>query len=75
MTNLEKLNEIFIYKKYTEKEILKSLRERSEMLGKKVFVKSENRDFFAVDLSSDGGLVVREGEETKVIHSGEVELF
>lgn len=72
---IEKLNEIFIYKKYTENEILSFLRKRSEMLGKKVFVKSENREFFALDLSSDGGLVVRDGEETKVIHSGEVELF
>lgn len=72
---IEKLNEIFIHKKYTESEILKLLRERSEMLGKKVFVKSENREFLAVDLSSDGGLIVRDGEETKVIHSGEVELF
>lgn len=72
---IENLNEIFLNKKYTENEILNLLRERSEMLGKKVFVKSENREFFAVDLSSDGGLVVRDGDETKVIHSGEVELF
>lgn len=72
---VDSLNEIFLNKKYTEEEILTLLRKRSEMLGKKVFVRSENREFFAVDLSSDGGLVVRDGDETKVIHSGEVELY
>lgn len=72
---VDSLNEIFLNKKYTEEEILTLLRKRSEMLGKKVFVKSENREFFAVDLSSDGGLIVRDGDETKVIHSGEVELY
>ena len=46
----------------------------SAMLEKNVFVKSENREFFALDISPDGGLVVRDGEEIKVIHSGEVEL-
>ena len=35
------LNEIFLNKKYTENEILNLLRERSEMLGKKVFVKRD----------------------------------
>ena len=69
------LNEIFIDKKYTEKEIVEKLKKRSKLLGKKVFVKSENREFFATDLSPDGGLVVLDGAEEKVIHSGEVELY
>lgn len=71
---IENLNEIFINKKYTEKQIVENVKKRSAMLGKNVFVKSENREFFAVDISSDGGLVVRDGKETKVIHSGEVEF-
>lgn len=69
------LNEVFLQKKYTEKEIVEKLKKRSKLLGKKVFVKSENREFFATDLSPDGGLVVLDGDEEKVIHSGEVELF
>lgn len=72
---IQNLNEFFIAKKFTEKEIVESVKKRSNMLGKKVFVKSENREFFAVNLSPDGGLVVLDGEEEKVIHSGEVELF
>ena len=71
---IEKLNEIFIEQKYTEKEIVEEVKKRSAMLGKKVFVKSENREFTALDLSPDGGLVVRDADEIKVIHSGEVEL-
>lgn len=71
---IENLDEIFINKKYTEKQIVENVKKRSAMLGKNVFVKSENREFFSVDISSDGGLVVRDGEETKVIHSGEVEF-
>ncbi len=71
---IENLNEIFINKKYTEKQIVENVKKHSAMLGKNVFVKSEDREFFAVDISSDGGLVVRDGEETKVIHSGEVEF-
>lgn len=71
---LENLNEIFISKKYTEKEIVENVKKRSAMLNKTVFVKSENREFFAVDISPDGGLVVRDGKEIKVIHSGEVEF-
>ncbi len=71
---IEKLNEIFLNKKYTEKEIVEKVKKRSAMLGKNVFVKSENREFFAIDISPDGGLVVRDGEEVKVIHSGEIEF-
>lgn len=71
---IENLNEILINKKYTEKEIVEKVKKRSAMLGKNVFVKSENREFFALDISPDGGLVVRDGEEIKVIHSGEVEF-
>ncbi len=69
------LNEIFLKKIYTEKEIVEKLKKRSKLLGKKVFVKSENREFFAADLSPDGGLVVIDANEEKVIHSGEVELY
>lgn len=69
------LNEIFLEKIYTEREIVEKLKKRSKLLGKKVFVKSENREFFATDLSPDGGLVVLDGDEEKVIHSGEVELY
>lgn len=72
---IENLNEIFLNKKYTEEEIVEHLKKCSNMLGKKVFVKSENREFFAKDISPDGGLVVLDGGEEKVIHSGEVELF
>lgn len=71
---IENLNEIFITKKYTEKQIVEDVKKRSAMLNKNVFVKGENREFFAVDISSDGGLVVRDGGEVKVIHSGEVEF-
>lgn len=72
---VDNLNAIFLEKKYTEKEIVEKLKKRSKLLGKKVFVKSENREFFATDLSPDGGLVVLDGDEEKVIHSGEVELY
>ncbi len=72
---IENLNEIFLNKKYNEKEIVELVKKRSEMIGKKVFVKSENKEFFAVDISPDGGLVVLDREEKKIIHSGEVELF
>ncbi len=71
---IENLNDIFINKKYTEKQIVENVKKRSAMMNRNVFVKSENREFFAVDISPDGGLVVRDGEETKVIHSGEVEF-
>lgn len=71
---IENLNGILVNKKYTENEVVEKVKSRSAMLGKNVFVKSENREFFALDISSDGGLVVRDGEEIKVIHSGEVEL-
>lgn len=74
-TLLKKLDEIFITKIMTENEIVEKVKKRSCMLGKKVFVKSENREYFALDISSDGGLIVRDGEEEKVIHNGEVELF
>lgn len=69
-----KLNEVFADRKYTEEEIIEKVKKCSAMLGKTVFVKSENREFTALDISSDGGLVVRDGEEIKVIHSGEVEM-
>ena len=72
---VENLNAVFLDKKYTEKEIVDKLKKRSRLLCKKVFVKSENREFFATDLSPDGGLVVLDGDEEKVIHSGEVELY
>lgn len=71
---IEKLDEIFISQKYTEERIVSEVKKRSAMLGKNVFVKSENREFLAVDISSDGGLVVSENNGTKVIHSGEVEF-
>ena len=69
------LNEIFIEKTMTEKQIVEKIKLRSDMLGKKVFVKSENKEYFATDISPDGGLVVLDGEEEKVIHNGEVELY
>ena len=72
---VENLDKIFIQKTLTEEEIVKEIKLRSEMLGKKVFVKSENREYFAVDISSDGGLVVEDNGELRVIHNGEVELF
>ena len=71
---VRKLDEFFIGKKYTEEKIVEEVKKRSAMLGEKVFVKSENREFLAVDISPDGGLVVSEGDGTKVIHSGEVEF-
>lgn len=71
---IESLNDIFINKKYSEKEIVEKVRKRSATLNRNVFVKSENREFFAEDISPDGGLIVRDGEERKVIHSGEVEF-
>lgn len=72
---VQKLDEIFLDKTLSEEEIVNEIRLRSCMLNKKVFVKSENRGYFAVDISSDGGLVVLDGNEEKVIHNGEVELF
>ncbi len=72
---IDNLNDIFINKKISEKEIVKKAKEKSNMLGKKVFVKSENKEFLAIDISSDGGLVVLDENEEKIIHSGEVELF
>ncbi len=72
---IKNLDSIFKEKKISEEEIVARVKQHSEMLGKKVFVKSENRDFFAVDISPDGGLVVLEDGVEKVIHSGEVELI
>lgn len=72
---VENLNEIFIEKISSEEEIVEKIKHRSCMLNKKVFVKSENKEYFAVDISYDGGLVVKDGEEEKVIHNGEVELY
>ncbi len=72
---VEKLDEIFLDKTLSEEEIVQEIKLRSCMLNKKVFVKSENRGYFAVDISSDGGLVVLDGNEEKVIHNGEVEFF
>ncbi len=72
---VEKLNKIFIEKTLSEEEIVKEIKLRSSVLGKKVFVKSENREYFAVDISPDGGLVVQDNGEKTVIHNGEVELF
>ncbi len=71
---IEKLDELFIGQKYTEEKIVEEVKKRSAMPGKYVFVKSENREFLAVDIAPDGGLVVSEGDGTKVIHSGEVEF-
>ncbi len=72
---VDELNLIFYDKILSENEIVKEVKLRSNMLNKKVFVKSENREYFAVDISPDGGLVVRDGEEEKIIHSGEVEIY
>lgn len=72
---IKNLDLIFKDKTISEEEIVAEVKQRSEMLGKKVFVKSENREFFAVDISPDGGLVVLEDGAEKVIHSGEVELI
>ena len=72
---IENLNKIFLQKKLTEEEIVKEIKLRSDMLGKKVFVKSENREYFAVDISADGGLVVEDNGVKSVIHNGEVELL
>lgn len=72
---IETLNRFFIRKDLTEEEIVEKIKLRSDMLGKKVFVKSENREYFAVDISPDGGLVVEDNGEKSVIHNGEVELF
>lgn len=71
---IKNLDLIFKDKIISEEEIVTQVKLRSEMLGKNVFVKSENREFFAVDISPDGGLVVLDNGEKKVIHSGEVEL-
>lgn len=72
---VESLDKFFVEKILSEEEIVKEIKVRSCMLNKKVFVKSENREYFAVDISPDGGLKVLDGEEEKVIHNGEVELF
>ncbi|MBE6783468.1 MAG: biotin--[acetyl-CoA-carboxylase] ligase [Ruminococcaceae bacterium] len=72
---VEKLDEIFIEKIMSEEEIVEKIKLRSCMLNKKVFVKSENKEYFAVDISPDGGLVVHDDGKEKVIHNGEVELF
>ena len=72
---IKNLNKIFIEKTLTEEEIVNEIKLRSDMLNKKVFVKSMSREFFAVDISSDGGLVVEDNGEKTVIHNGEVELF
>ncbi len=69
---IENLNEIFISDKYTDKEIVEKVKAVSTVIGKKVFVKSENKEFFATDISPDGGLVVLDGKEEKIIRSGEV---
>lgn len=72
---VEKLNSIFLDKAISEEEIVKKIKSRSCVLNRKVFVKSENKEYFAVDISPDGGLIVRDNGEEKVIHNGEVELF
>lgn len=69
------LDEAFIMKKLSEHEAVEELKKRSCVLNKKVFIKSEMCEYFAVDISPDGGLVVEDNGERKVIHSGEVEIF
>ena len=69
------LDEAFIMKKFSEHEAVEELKKRSCVLNKKVFIKSEMCEYFAVDISPDGGLVVEDNGERKVIHSGEIELF
>ncbi len=72
---IENLDKIFIEKIFSERKIVDEIKKRSSMLQKKVFVKNEGKEYFALDISPDGGLVVKDGEGEKVIHSGEVELY
>ncbi len=55
---------------------LDTVRERSYLTGKKLYLNyyGEDRHVEALSIASDGSLIVRDGEKTYSLHSGEVTL-
>ena len=72
---IKRTDELLFSENSESEKLVEKIRKRSYVIGKKVFIKKENKEFFAEDISSDGELIVSDGEKKLHIFSGEAELI
>ncbi len=71
---LNKTDELIFSSGKNDAEALEKIKKRSLVIGRKVFVKNENREYLVKDISENGELIVDDADKNKLIFTGEIIL-